>query len=115
MKKPKKKRKPTQAFSGDVELEPLQIIILDQPQEMSMIFSFSNRALKMLKSGRELEKVFLKDNKQCRLTFMHRDIYDETYRKVVEMKQRHIAQKAKEEADAAEATEPAASDENKVE
>ena len=96
MKKPKKKkRRPTQAFSGEVSVDPLEIIILDQPAELQMIFSFSNRAIKMIKSGRTLERVFLKDGKQCRLMFMHRDIYDETHRSMIEMKQRHLVEKAK--------------------
>ena len=67
MKKEKKKRRPNKTFSGPVDESPMEIQILDDGDELQFIFSFNNRALKMMKSGRTLEKTFLKDSKQCRM------------------------------------------------
>ena len=111
MKKTKKKRCPNRSYSGDPQGLPVEIVIVDEPKEAQMLFVLSNRGLKMLKSGLTQEKNFIKDGKPHRITLMHRDIYDESYKPVIEMKQRHLKEKARQEAVEASANE---SPENEV-
>lgn len=97
MKKIKKKRTPNKKHNTDNDIEPIEIVILDEPDQLRFIFSFSNKSLKMLKAGSPLEKTFLKDGKRCSMMFMHRDVYDENYRKPIELRRRLIKEKLKQE------------------
>jgi hypothetical protein len=112
MKKKKKKRESKHSFSGDAAVEPLEIVIVDG-EELLMMFSFSNRGLKMLKCGEVFKRTFLKDGKQCHMQFMHRDIYQESYKKLVDLKLKHQAEKKRQaEKDAEEPKEPEKDDDS---
>jgi hypothetical protein len=88
-------------FKGDAAVDPLEIVIVDG-DELLMLFSFSNRALKMLKCGEVFNKTFLKDGKQCHMQFMHRDIYMSDYKAAIDLKMRVQAEKDRQAREAAE-------------
>lgn len=93
MKKEKKKREPSRSFSGDPQIEPIIMDILDDQTELNMLFAFSNRGLKMIKAGKVFEKTFLKDGKHCVMHFMHRDVYDDQYKKQIDLRRKLIQSK----------------------
>lgn len=95
----KKKRQPNRSYkTGEASELPLEVIILDESKEIQMLFVMTNRGLKMCKSGLVQEKLFLKGGRQHKLAVMHRDIYDEKYKPIIEMKKRHIKEKQRQEA-----------------
>ncbi len=104
MKREKKKRSPNRSFkSGEAAELPLEVIILDEVKEVQMLFVLTNRSIKMLKSGLVQEKLFLKDGRQHKLAIMHREIYDEKYKPIIEIKKLHIKEKHRQECEAKEA------------
>ena len=71
--------------------------MMDDPGELKMIFSLSNRGFKMIKAGRVVEKIFLKDSKQCRMMLMHKDVYEVHFKNTVDLAEKRLKEKSKQD------------------